>query len=110
MVRAVLSGMSLAVYLTIGGAALAQTPPSLPRMPPPPSFGDPVPTDAKARKATRKPAKAAGRASTSGSQPSFERPNKFVPAEFDHERGGGSRGGATPMMTGSGRPGMGMKF
>ena len=109
MVRLVLAGISLATLLTLAGGAFAQGAPALPTMPKPPSFNDPVPTEAKGRKTTRKNSKAAGGASTSGSAGSFERPNKFVPAEFDNDRRGGG-GGATPMMTGSGRPGMGMRF
>lgn len=110
MVRPVLAGISLAALLTLAGGAFAQGAPTLPTMPKPPSFDDPVPSEGKGRKATRRSGKAAGSASSAGSTTSFERPNKFVPAEFDNERRGSSGGGAAPVMSGSGRPGMGMRF
>lgn len=111
MLRTALSGATLAAILTMAGGALAQGTPPLPAMPRPPSFEDPTAPAAKARKPTKRTGKAAAAASApSGSGTSFERPKKFVPAEFDQERSGGGRSGAQPMMTGSGRPGMGMKF
>ena len=107
MVRAGLTGLAFTALLTMAGGALAQTAPTLPSMPPPPSFADPSPT-AKAKKPSKRAAKANSGAANSDPT-AFERPTKFVPAEFDGPRGRAS-GGATPMMTGSGRPGMGMKF
>jgi hypothetical protein len=79
-------------------------------MPRPPSFGDPVAAPAKARKPARKSGKAAAAGTEPGSGSSYERPNRFVPAEFDRERRGVSGSGAQPMMSSSGRPAMGMRF
>ncbi|HMO28220.1 hypothetical protein [Enterovirga sp.] len=112
MVRTPLCGVALSFVLAATGAA-AQSTPALPAMPPPPSFGDAAP--AKAGTSVRKARKAKGAANARAASPTsdpmaFERPNKFVPAEFDGPRSGSARGGVSPMMSGSGRPGMGMKF
>lgn len=94
----------------IGGAA-AQNAAPLPSMPMPPSASEPAPkAKAKAKKPARKRADDQGAGAASGSAASFDRPNRFVPAEFDREGRGGATGGAAPMMSPSGRPGMGMRF
>lgn len=111
MVRFHLTAIALMSLAHVGTASAQGTAP-LPAMPRPPSFSEPGPAASKAAKPARKARKAAGPAATpnQGGQ-SFERPNKFVPAEFDGERGGGRSGAGTqPMMSGSGRPGMGMRF
>lgn len=109
MTRFRLAGTALAVCL-LTSAADAQSTPPMPTMPRPPSFDDPAP--AKPKKAGKKPARAAGAARAETDSPSsFERTNRFVPSEFDGEnRGRSGGGGAAPMMSGSGRPGMGMRF
>jgi hypothetical protein len=95
--------------LSLSSAAVAQGAPPLPSMPRPPSFEDPAPA-AKPRKAKRSQASTAASEDSSKAGVSFDRPNKFVPAEFDRERRGGTGAGAAPMVSGSGRAGMGMRF
>ena len=117
--------LALTVALAAGlvGAAQAQSGPTLPKMPMPPSFNDPKPTDG-AKPAARKPATARkasegeGQAAVarprrteaagSGSAATPERPTRYVPEEFD--RGGSGDGRAKPFVSESGRPGMGMRF
>jgi hypothetical protein len=108
MVRSALAGVALGLVLN-GTAALAQATPPLPTMPRPPSFEDATPAQAKAKK-PRKAKQASDAQATGSGASSYERPNKFVPAEFDRERSGGSGAGARPVMTEGGRPGMGMRF
>ena len=108
MARSALAGIAFGLVLT-GTAALAQGTPPLPTMPRPPSFEDATPSEAKAKK-PRKAKQTSAAPATSGGTPSFERQNKFVPAEFDNDRRGGTGAGARPVMTESGRPGMGMRF
>ncbi len=94
------------------GTAAAQTGAPLSSMPPPPSASEAPPKAAKA-KAKKTPRKRSGdenAPAASGSAASFERPNRYVPEEFDRGARGGAGGGATPMMSPSGRPGMGMRF
>lgn len=111
MVRFPLAAAVALLSLAQAGAAVAQATPPLPSMPRPPSFSDPAPSTSKAAKPARKAKRNSAATDTSGqSGASFERPNKFVPAEFDGERRGGSGAGTQPMMSGSGRPGMGMRF
>lgn len=101
---------ALSAILVVGwmGAAAAQNAAPLPSMPMPPSASEPAPK-AKAKKPARKRAADQG-AVSSGSAASFDRPNRFVPEEFDREGRRGATGGAAPMMSPSGRPGMGMRF
>lgn len=112
MFRTPLCGAALGLVLAATGAT-AQGTPSLPAMPPPPSFSDAAPARAGATVKKARKAKGAANASggASGSDPmAFERPNKFVPAEFDGARSGSGGSRFAPVMSGSGRPGMGMKF
>lgn len=108
MVRSAVAGVALGFVLS-GTAALAQGAPPLPTMPRPPSFEDAAPAQAKAKK-PRRAKQTSDAQTTGGGASSYERPNKFVPAEFDRERSGGSGAGARPVMTEGGRPGMGMRF
>jgi hypothetical protein len=97
-------------------------------MPMPPSASDPLPKEgAKRKPAADKPAAAAksrpqatgeggdaaGRTSARRSgaaapAQNFERPKRYVPAEFDQGGEPGSR--AKPFVSETGRPGMGMRF
>lgn len=126
----------LALALTTGAAiaamawpALGQSTPPLSSMPPPPSASDAAPREkATSPKARAQPRKAQGRKAGNPDEitfadpsekptrarrggasttQSFERPQRYVPEEFDRGRGGG---GVEPFVSQGGRPGMGMRF
>ncbi|TDR93569.1 hypothetical protein [Enterovirga rhinocerotis] len=115
MVRIPAGGLAAFSALLLGGwigTAAAQNTAPLSSMPMPPSASDPAPkaTKSKARKPARKRSENQGAPAASGSSASFDRPNRYVPEEFDREGRSGPTGGAAPMMSPSGRPGMGMRF
>ena len=110
----------LALGLTLGlpAPSFAQTAPLT--LPPPGAAG----SERTAPKAARKPARKKKAADESGlaipgtarsgkqaaptiSDSAIARPKKFVPAEFDNDDSGGS---PRPIMTPSGRAGLGMRF
>lgn len=90
-------------------------------MPMPPSASDPAPKesatkarkqtrgDSKARKAaTGEQASASGATRSRGDSGAVQRPQRYVPEEFD--RGTDSSPRVKPFMSESGRAGMGMRF
>jgi hypothetical protein len=113
-------GMTLALGMTLGLAtqSFAQTAPLT--LPPPGASG----SEATAPKALKKPAPKKKATDESGlaipgtarsgkqaaptiSDSAIARPKKFVPAEFDNDDSGSS---PRPIMTPSGRAGLGMRF
>ena len=112
----------LAATLT---SAFAQGPAPLPSMPMPPSASDPAPRDSTKPKVppkrqvkkkesdadtgTAQDAPRSRRNAGAAAKDGFERPNRYVPEEFDRSgQAGGSQ--AKPFVNESGRAGMGMKF
>ena len=113
-------GMTLALGMTLGLAApgLAQNAPLT--LPAPSASGGEKVAPSTAKKAPRKKkaadesglaipgtARSGKQAAPAISDSAIARPKKFVPAEFDNDDSGGS---PRPIMTPSGRAGLGMRF
>ena len=113
-----LPALTLGMTLGLAAPSFAQTAPLT--LPPPGAYGP----EKTAPQAAKKPARKKKAADQSGlavpgtarsgkvAEPTFSegaiaRPNRFVPAEFDNDDSGGS---PRPMMTPSGRAGVGMRF
>jgi hypothetical protein len=115
-----LPALGFAVTLGLAAPSLAQNAPLT--LPPPGASGGEKVAPSTAKKAPRKKkatdesglaipgaAKSGKAGEPSFSESAVARPKKFVPAEFDNEDTGGG-GSARPIMTPSGRAGVGMRF